>query len=528
MKRIFLYVLPLFISASSFSQEKKGIVDGAGDQVKIAFAKQKFYGGDVRSALNTYKELATTNPDDGTIAYHIAECHYALGDLAKARELLEKAGTMKNPHEENSLLLGRIYQGSGELDKALEQYTFYRKTVPSAAKLKETDIDFLIAQCNTAKEMMAKPVNVKINNMGNIINSEFNDKKPTLSIDGRRLIFTSGRPETKGGKVDLEGGGVYFDDIYLSEWDTINNTWGAPVPLKGSVNTSSHDACTSLSPDGKQLFIYLNSEDEGGAGDIYVSRASSSGKWSTPKKVQGVNSSYYEDAACLSPDGKKLYFVSERPKGGLGHGDIWVSERVSKNEWGEPVNLGPVVNTDRDENAIYLHPDGKTLFFSSEGHNSMGEHDLFKTVYEDGKWSTPVNLGYPINSLKQDKSFILAADNKTAFFVSNRDGGLGGDDIYMVDMSAYGAVIKKSSTDATASVKGKITAEGGQPVNAQITVMDQNGSVVATAKSNEGTYSVDVKASQEYIIKIEADGYNAREEKVAAGAETQDFILSKK
>jgi Tol biopolymer transport system component len=544
MKKIILYIA-LCLSTSAFAQEKKTIVDDAGTQVKIAMAKQKFYGGDYRSALNIYKELAAGNPNDGSIAFYIGECYYAMDQVPEALEQLEKAKTLTNPHSDLPLLLGRIYQSKGDIDKALTEYNAFRSAVASSpGKLKESDIDFLVAQCNTAKELMAKPVNVKITNLGELVNSQYNDKKPTLSMDGRMLIFTSGRPETKGGKIDKEGGNVYFDDIYVCMWDSVNNKWGEPDVLRGAVNSEGHDACTSLSPDGKQLFVYLNTEEGGstGAGDIYVSKVSASGKWSAPKKLdkKNVNTSYYEDAACLSPDGKKLYFVSERPKGGFGHGDIWVSERIGKSEWGPPVNLGPTVNTDRDENAIYMHPDGKTLFFSSEGHGSMGEHDLFKTVYENGQWSKPVNLGYPINSVKQDKSFILSADNKIAYFVSNREGGIGGDDIYLADMQDYAVQNKDNKVKATGpfntTIKGRIiNADGTQAVTAKITLVDADGKEIANTTSKDGEFSIEIMGGKQVTAKVEADGFKTLEEKFEIklskddpGVQAKDFILYKK
>jgi hypothetical protein len=541
MKRILAFALTLFICAHALAQEKKTIVDDAGDQVKIAMAKQKFYGGDYRSALNIYKELSQKNPNDGSIAFYIAECHYAMGDDQTAFDQLQKAKGMSNPHQDLPLLLGKIYHSKGQIDKALDEYTAYRNSISGqSGKLKESDIDYYIAQCNTAKQLMANPVNVKITNMGEVINSQYNDKKPFISIDGNTLIFTSGRPETKGGQIDKEGGNVYFDDIYMCTWDSVKNAWSEPEPLRGSINTEGHDAATSMSPDGKNIFVYLNSEEDGMAGDIYISKAGSSGKWSTPKRIKEINSTYYEDAACLSPDGKKLFFVSERPKGGFGHGDILVSERIGKSEWGPPVNLGPVVNTERDENAIYVHPDGKTLFFSSEGHGSMGEHDLFKTVYENGQWSKPVNLGYPINSVKQDKSFILTADNKLAYFVSNREGGLGGDDIYLADMNEYAVHRKDGKAAPTGpfitTVKGKvINAEGTQSAEATIIAYDADGKEVASAKSSYGEYSLDVMGGKSYTIKVVAEGFKPVEEKVEVRSGTEgptsqakDFILYKK
>jgi Tol biopolymer transport system component len=441
MKKIILSIFYSILIGQTFSQEDRSVIENATDQAKLFNAKQKFYGGEYREALKIYKGLFDFRPNDAGIAYYMGICVLNLGEVDDAVDYLEKARTLKdNPNSELHFGLGRAYHMQGQVDKAIQEFMIYRAGLTTLAKNQLAEVDHYLEQCVTAKKFIETPQSIQVENLGDVINSPYNDKKPSITADGKTMIFTSGRPDTKGGKIDKEGGDLYYDDVYLTTYDEGQKKWNEPDKIKGSINTDGHDACTSITQDGQQIFIYLNNGGKAEGGDIFVSKVSSSGKWGSPKRVgKPINSSWYEDAACLSPDGNTLYFVSESPKraGAMGNGDIYMAKRQNKNDWEEPVNLGPVVNTIEDENGIFMAADGKTLYFSSKGHNSMGSYDIFRTVYENGQWSTPVNMGYPINTVGVDKTFIITSDNKTAYFVSNRQGGNGGDDIYKVDMSNY-------------------------------------------------------------------------------------------
>ncbi|HVA97307.1 MAG TPA: flagellar motor protein MotB, partial [Bacteroidia bacterium] len=244
--------------------------------------------------------------------------------------------------------------------------------------------------------------------------------------------------------------------------------------------------------------------------------------------------------ACLSPDGKELYFVSERP-GGYGRGDIYVSKRISSHEWGKPVNLGPTINTAEDEGGVFMAPDGKTLFFSSEGHNSMGSYDIFKSVLVNGKWTTPVNLGYPINTIYNDVSFVIASDGKTGYFASDRKGGLGGKDLYQVDLSNYPVLDDDMNNGPKSTglsiLKGSIfDAKKGTALEADIVISDTTGTKVAsTSSGTEGSYFITLKGDKKYQLEVKKSGYETFTETITLPTSPKgtysmdkDILLKKK
>ena len=525
-KVVYLSVFSLLtfgaVSAQEKKDDKQNVFEKGGDIGKMVLAEQKFYAMDYKGALNIYTDVLAGKPDDANVIFHIAECHHELKQMKEARENAEKAKSIDpKANVYNSLLLGKIYQQEGMQDEALAEFNAFKANVGNNKKISESDVDKYILQVTTAKEMIAKPVDVKVENMGDVINSEFEDKAPMVSADGKTLIFTSQRPG-KSSAVNPDDG-MYYEDIYISRWDTLKKMWADAELIPGTLNTEGQDAATSISPDGKQIYIFKNDiEAESRGGDIYVSRLSSSGKWGAPKSMgKPINTTYAELGACISPDGKTVYYVSER-QGGLGNADIWMAKRKSRSEWNKPENLGSAVNTDEDEGGIFLAPDGKTLFFTSKGHNSMGGYDMFKTVMENGKWSTPVNLGYPINTIYNDYCFSLSIDATTGFFTSNRAGGLGGRDVYKVDLTNYTVLEKEMKKKDPAGpvmaiLKGDIFDAGaGAGMEADIVVYDEAGAKVGSTTSSEGSgeYFLTLLAGKTYQVKIDVKGYKPVDEKV--------------
>ncbi len=516
---MYLLVL-LFLGLGTLSAQKK-VIEKSEDQVKLFNAQQRFYAGEYESALRMYKDVLSNKPNDAGIIFHIAECYFEMAKYPEALENAEKAKSIDEKANENiPLLLGKLYQINGKLDEALTAFTAFKNSI-DAKKIKDSDIERYITQVTTAKEKMANPVDVKITNMGDAINSAFDDKAPSITADGKTLIFTSRRPG-RSSALDLEGDKKYFEDIYISRWDTVKKAWSSAELIPGSINTDGHDACTSISPDGKQIFVYKNElEGESRGGDIYTSRLGSSGKWGAPTSMgKPINTTYWEGGACISPDGKTIYLVSERP-GGLGHGDIYVVKQKSRTEWETPINIGPDINTPEDEGGIFLAPDGKTLFFSTKGHNTMGGYDIFKTINENGKWSAPIALGYPVNTINNDMSFTVSVDAQTGYFSSDRKGGLGERDIYKIDLTNYPVLEKdmkpKPSGPVMAILKGDVfDASKGSGVEAEIMIFDETGAKVGSATSNaeSGEYFTTLLAGKTYQIKVDLAGYKPIDEKV--------------
>ena len=502
----------LLLSSVMFGQ-KSNVFTNTADKAKIELAKQKIYAGQYLGAINSLKEISKTSPNDANVFYYMGYSFFMLNQLDNAKEQLTKSIAITATKANAHFMLGKILQAESKYDEAIAEYNLCT-TNSKPGDEDSQDASVFISQCNVAKKITAAPVDVVIENAGEEINSKYDDKNPCITADGSLLVFTTRRPENTNSEVDAEGDGKYFEDVYIASFDTATRKYSNAKPVPGSVNTKAHDAVTSISPDGKQIFLYKNDVNDKASrgGDVFVSKINN-GKWKTPEQYgKPVASSFWEGGACISPDGKRLFFTSER-KGGLGGSDIWMVEKISKKEWGKPVNLGAPVNTVYDEGGMFLAPDGKTLFFCSNGPNSMGSYDIFKTVYENGKWSEPSNLGYPINSASKEGQLTISANGKIAYFSSEREGGVGESDIYRVDLKDY-AILEKDNAIKTNNglsiLKGTIRDgyEGYGLSEVEIIITDANGANVASTSTNEnGEYFLTLKGGVNYKITVKKKGF---------------------
>lgn len=523
MKLIYTLLLLLPLCLCAQENEKKGKKDknnvfkDAGDQTKLLLAKQTMFAGKYIKSLSLLKEIEQNQPNNTRVMYYQANCYYLLKQFDKSKEYLLKAKAQPEAEVaiDNFLLLGKIYQLEGNLDEAISEYGRYQ-TKASPGEIEESDVKVLISQCNNAKAAKAAPKDVEVINLGQDINSKYDDKTPCITADGKKMIFTTRRPATTDAPMDVEGDGGFFEDVYIAAYDTVAKKFTNADEIPGSINTDAHDAATSISPDGKQVFIYKNdiNDKQSRGGDVFVSKINN-GKFKTPETMgKPINSSYWEGGACISPDGKKLFFTSER-KGGYGNSDIWMVERISKKEWGKPINLGATINTAYDEGGIFLAPDGKTLFFCSNGPGSMGSYDIFRTVYENGKWSEPVNLGFPINSEQKDGPLTISANARYAYIASERKGGLGGSDIYKVDLKEYALLepdFKYKTNDGLSIVKGVVRDgyEGYGIPDVEVELTDASGKSVGSAITNEnGEYFFTVPGGATYTINVKKKGFKS-------------------
>jgi len=462
MKSFLTILFALFFTTSSqagFNENTdttKNIIDKAKIQYKLSEGKHKYYAHNFRGALTIYREVISIDKNNAKAQYGIAECQYSLKNFELAKTHLDMSialhggnDSIKPLDKDLDYLRGNIFFRLGELDSAIISYKAFKLATPNAKKLEDYDVDLLLKHCEYAKAAKASPVDAPIKNIGGNINSSAPEFAPCISLDGNYMVFTSRRPDTKGGMVDVNYDHMYYSDIYISEWSKEDSAWGEAQNLSGKVNTEYHDGGLSFSPIG-DLIIYRNITDGmSGAtrsGDIYVSKRGKSGKWGAPKEIlnkfpkiaKKINSTYFESSASMTADGERIYFVSERPEG-QGQADIYYVEKKGGN-WSEPLNLGPSINTLSDEKCVFIHPNGEILFFTSNGYEeSVGSYDVYFSVKNGDTWSKPKNIGYPINTVKEEKTVSVSADGKTMYVGAYYDIDSKGDaDIFEIDISKLG------------------------------------------------------------------------------------------
>lgn len=434
--------------ASAQVDTTKNIIDKAKIQYKLSEGKTKFYENNFRGSLNIFREILVIDESNAEAHYGVAECQYALKNFDAALEHLEDAIKVKPDVDKEVLFThASILHRMGRVEEAKEKFIEFRKTIAdSKKKLEDYDIDLVIGQCDYAIANKDGNPDVVITNLGSSVNSGYPEFAPCISLDGKTLVFTSRRNDTKGGALDINFDHLYYSDVYQCTWNEEFEEWNKAEPIPGKINTEYHDGALSFMPDG-ELLIYRNIYGVTRSGDIYYSKLStSSGKWGAPKEMlkkeamhKKLNSTYFESSASMTADGEWLYFVSERP-GGQGQADIYYMKKNGR-EWSDPVNLGADINTNSDEKCVFIHPDGNVLFFSSNGHkDGYGSYDLYYCKKdESGNWGKPINMGAPINTTREEKTIAVSRDGKYAYVGAYYQIMSRGDaDIFQIDISSLG------------------------------------------------------------------------------------------
>lgn len=399
------------------------------------------------------------------------------------------------------LEFGKALRRNHSFDLAKKNYKLYQAALGNL--LTEEDSVIIAREikiCETAELLIANPVDIIVTTLGSNVNSAYPEFAPVLSADEQTLIYTSRRPGANDLTDPIDHG--YYEDIYISK-KSKDGTWGTPKPISDKINTKGHEATIGLSVDGQQLLIYSSQEDKNG--DIYYSKLDGN-DWTTPVAFEALNSKASETHACFSADGKTIYFTSNR-KGGYGGFDIYRVVKLPNGDWSLPQNLGPKVNTALDDRAPFIHPDGVSLFFSSRGHETMGGFDIFQsTMDEDGVWSAPENIGYPINTTGDDVFYVTSVDGKRSYYASEKEGGAGGKDLYLIELPKVD-VNPLTVMSGTFSLGDK---DGTVPADAQIIVTDnETGEVVGIYKPNKktGKYLFILPPGKNYNVTYEAQGY---------------------
>ncbi|HLT81970.1 MAG TPA: OmpA family protein [Cyclobacteriaceae bacterium] len=392
--------------------------------------------------------------------------------------------------------LGSLYLLNEQLQKAIQAFTRFKELSNKSDKKAMARADLALEQCNNAVVFMSVPRTTSVTRMSNVINTSYTEYNPVVSADESVLAFTALRPNT--GKT--RSGDKFIEEIYISY--NHSGSWSEPkvVPVASDFNVGT----AGISADGQRMLIFMGGASD--PGSIFVIERSGE-SWSKPSVVANTLNTpkYLESTASITPDGKTIYFASDRI-GGHGGLDIYRIERKSDGTWTAPINLGPEVNTAANEDAPFIHPDQQTLFFTSDGPRSMGGRDIFKTMLVNGKWTRPENMGYPVNTTANDNYFTLIADGTRGYFSSDRKGGQGGQDIYFIDMP------EESRNIPLTMLKGKIlNAETGKPLPTTIYVIDNETNkrldFVYNPDPETGNYLVILPPAKNYDIIVESEGF---------------------
>jgi len=503
MRKVLLLIPAVLVFLSAYAQEKK-MSGKEKKEIEIygADAEYLFSEGNYYRALPLYLKLIKLDSAEEYYWYRAGICYIYTDEKEKSITFLEKVYDEDADVKDIQYYLGRAYHINFKFDTAITVFKKYLAGHPSEEK-KRSALNY-IKYCINAKELVSHPVRAYIRNLGPGINTSASEYAPVITADESELIYTYRGPLSTGGlmndKFRADTNGEYYEDIFISH--KLGDNWLAPEPI-AELNTKANDASIAISTDGQQLFTFNSNEHNGG--DIFVSTLDGY-KWSKPVPLgPNINTPFWEGSCSLTSDGKTLYFASERP-GGFGGRDIWVSRKQTDGSWGPPKNLGKNINTELDEDAPFIHPDGVTLFFSSEGWNSMGGSDIFYSTLNlaDSTWSIPINLGYPINSPDDDRYYVLNADGSRGYFSSNRKGGYGQQDLYSVTPGTHGA------RPVLALTVGVVTADE-KPVGANLTVTNtKDSSQVGSYRSNTetGKYIIALTPGSKYKIAIEVQGAN--------------------
>lgn len=469
-------------------------------------------------ALAVWLELVKENPDNANVNYKVGFCYLqsnnekpkALPYLKKASENVTKkynpfSHTMEEAPPETFFYLAKVKHLDYQLDAAIESYETFLDMAGRKHYLRD-EAERQIKSCRFAKEQVENPMEYTITNLGPEINTEYPEYSPVISGDERAIYFTSRREDTlKDINPRSREDGMFFENIYVSYKDREGN-WQRPEEVDFN-ELYGNDATINVSFDGQRLFIYRDT----GEGDIYES-FDEGDTWSEPVRLpEPINSEdHWDTHATISEDGNTIYFVSEGRDGGMGGRDIWRCKRLPTGEWSKPFNLGAPINTKYDEDGPFLHPDGKTLYFTSNGHLGMGGFDIFfSEMDEEGNWSEPQNVGYPINTVDDDAFLVTSPDGKRAYFSSEREDGYGEKDLYMADITGL-------ESEGLAVLKGYINVADGQefPDNLVIYVTDLNSGEVKEHKprKRDGGFVVAVDPCSRYHIDYQLNDESFYEE----------------
>ena len=427
----------------------------------------------------------------------LGESHFELGETKIGIDYFKKVVELDAKHFKNTYYrLAQMQLSIGRYEEArtnLELFSEVKRIHPKVKEEAERGLQNAIFGSKAKKE----PVPFEPKNLGAAVNTDQYEYFPVLTADEQTLVFT--RNQRRSSAMD------YQEDFYVSFLNG-NGAWGGAMNMGEPINTEENEGAQTITADGSQLF-FIGCNKRGGKGscDIYTSMREGK-KWGEPENLGGpINTSKWESQPSISADGKTLYFASNRP-GGQGNSDLWITHLAPNGEWTVPRNLDDVINTPYSEETPFIHSDGQTLYFTSDGHPGLGQKDIFMTKVNDaGIWSEPINIGYPINTWNDELGLFVAASGETAYFGSDREGGFGKLDLYSFPL--YDAARPIRVTYVKGRVKDKVT---NRPIGARFELIDLSTSKVVIESNSDkvtGDFLVTLPVDNDYALNVSKDGY---------------------
>jgi outer membrane protein OmpA-like peptidoglycan-associated protein/tetratricopeptide (TPR) repeat protein len=538
--------LAVTVSRKQFKVEKQGFSeawrhikkgDSYFDEEKKSYPK----------ALAEYLEANKYNPANPELNYKIGAAYFCSDQENEAPPFLSKAYELKNNVAKDVLLLSaRSQMFNGRYNEAIDEFKNYLSLPGKKTKAIKAEVKKYIGQCEAALIVTKDTLRLEIKNIGPNINSSSDDYSEILSPQGSKMLFASRRAMTAKSKSNYADG--KFDENIFSS-DLVNGVWSVSMLFDKNLVTKYCETPLYLNDSENQLYIYAGYQ---GNGDIMVSNLKR-GKWKTPVPVRfNLNTNSSETSFSMNHAGNEIAFVSDRGRIGLGGKDVYFIKKLNKRRWSKPVNAGPSINTEYDEEAVRFSSGGDTLWFSSEGHNSIGGFDIFYSTRNlvTGAWNPAVNAGFPLNSPWDDMFYYPSpGSDSTFFFASDRPGGLGGLDIWtgrilpptpppqpvvipepvpvpvtppkrdtvvvrdtvVIIKEIQKPVQPEPPKELVLYLTGRVTdSETKEPVLARIEVFDlSTDQIVNTTASSDvdGTYRVKLPAKKSYMVNLRATGY---------------------
>ena len=458
-----------------------------------------FENENYRASIPFYEQVLAKEPDNALALFRCG-ISYMSFDKEKASDYIYKAQRLKpKVAKDVEYWLGRVDHINYNFDDAITHYQSYNTTLKKRNDPRKEEIALRIQHSKNAKVQFNNPKDIFVKNLGPVINTIASEHSPVMSADDKVLLYTSrgSNVTAADSKKGIAADGEYYEDIFETK-RLGDDQWDTPRSLSGVLNGKGHDASIQVFDNDTKMLMYRQDED----GDIFFSQKEG-GDWTEPKKLnKNINTKRFQSDAFITPDGKTLYFsTSEFSENNTL--DLYYSTRPEGGDWGAPQSLGNTVNTAYDDDSPFLSQDGKTLYFSSRGHDTMGGYDIFKSSWDEAskRWGKPMNMGYPVNTPDDDTYYRLSPDGSYAYLSSYRIGGYGEKDIYTINY------IKN------AVIQGRVFAirDSAAVPGAELVFNSQSADKKAISfrdvtKPDSGTYSVNLLSGRSYQVNISKDG----------------------